>query len=346
MGGNALNFETRRASRNEYDVIRSYVLLALRTFFNDSSRRIEEIPAYRQKPDFGDLDVLLETRTGDLYHYKTIITELFNPKQVVQNGHIYSFDYDNFQVDLILTPTDIFQTSIDYFSNNDAGNLAGRLAKKLGFKYGHDGLTYMFRGEDQTHSVYDETIVSKDTAAIHKFLDLDHQRFIEGFDTLEEMFIWIASSKYFHSDIYLFHNRNYTSRIRDQKRKTYNQFLTWCAVTPVLNAYPWTQMREQDGYAGKPEFLKLALDTFPDFATRHAEIVKKHANHKIVTGKFNGNIVRELTGFEGRQLGEFMQHLLNNNGGKEHVYKSLLLATNFDVNSFIMLNVKTFNVQQ
>jgi hypothetical protein len=341
MGGNALDFETKRLAKVDYQQVRDHVLTTLISQFTDS-RRIKEIPAYRSKPDFGDLDVLFETFAGDAYNVKEIITTLFSPKQIVQNGHVYSFDYDNFQVDLILTPTAIYQTSVDYFSQNDRGNLIGRISKKLGFKYGHDGLVYMFRKDDLTHSVYAEATVSTDTKQIMKFLDLDYDTFANGHDTLEEMFRFVASSKYFHPDIYLLQNRNHTSRTRDKKRKTYNQFLTWCAETPNLNAYPWTHMREQDGYAGKPEFLKMALETFPEFAKKHAEIVKKHFEYDLVHKKFNGDVIREITGFEGKQLGEFMQHLLNSNGGKEAVHQFLLPKTTEEVREFVLVQFENF----
>lgn len=56
MGGKAIkNTPVRRFERSEYFELEARVLAQLRSDF--SGRRIEAIPAYRAKPDFGDMDV-------------------------------------------------------------------------------------------------------------------------------------------------------------------------------------------------------------------------------------------------------------------------------------------------
>ncbi len=334
MGGNALKefgIETRRVDRAEYLEIRDTIISNLKSFFQEEPnfliRRVVDIPAYRTKESFGDLDLLLETFSGDSYKYVDVINKLFAPKKIAQNSEVYSFDYKDFQVDLILTPTDDFDTSLSYKAWNDLGNLAGRIYKKLGFKYGHKGLSYMFRQQDQTYNVFAETVVSKDIRQILEFADLDADAFFEGFDTVEQMFRWVSSSKYFHKDIYLLHNRNHVSRTRDRKRKIYNDFLKWCAETPCLPEYPWTQMREQDGYAGKPEFLKLALQKFDRFESIYNAIMLRHEQELIVRSKFNGDIVRTLTGKVGKELGHLMQHIICYCGGKDELREFILTAS-------------------
>ena len=339
MGGNALSeVNTHRLDRAEYLTICDEVLAQLRhnILRHNISRRIVDIPAYRNKESFGDLDILLETFSGDNIDYRSLIIVLFAPKQIVQNNNCYSFDYKDFQIDLILTPTTEFNTTLSYFSWNDLGNLAGRIFKKLGFKYGHRGLSYLFREDDLSHTVYAETIVSQDIQQIMAFGGLDYDKFIQGFDTIDDMFVWISSSKYFHKDIYLFHNRNHISRTRDKKRKNYHLFLEWCANTPNLNAYPWTEMREQDGYAGKPEFLELARKQFDGFAAEYDCIVGKHNEHKIFREKFNGNIVCELTGLTGKDLGMFMQHMTKIHGGKESMFEEMWFLEQVDIIAMIL----------
>ena len=342
MGGNALTqVQTHRLARKEYFVLRDRVLGVLQSSFKDG-RRIIDIPAYRTKDSFGDLDVLIESFPGDSVRYIDLLTELFHPRQIVPNSGIYSFDVENFQVDLILTPSDDFDTSLAYFSWNDLGNLTGRIFKKLGFKYGHKGLSFMFRENDKSHSVYASPVISRNMKQILEFGDLDYTRFEQGFDTVDEMFRWVSSSKYFHKDIYLLHNRNNTSRTRDKKRKIYNEFLKWCEVTPGLPEYPWTEMREQDGYAGKPEFVAMAFGAFEGFADIYAEIVLKHQLNLQVKEKFNGSVVSHLTGFTGKTLGEFMQNLINGNGGRDVLQPFLLSASTSDIERFVMLEKDKF----
>jgi len=331
MGGNALKeITTRRVDREEYIKIRDYVIekissgIANHSFVN---RRILDIPAYRTKESFGDLDILLETFSGESLNYADMIHGWFSPKQLVTNSGVYSFDYENFQIDLILTPTEYYDTSLSYYSWNDLGNLAGRIFKKLGFKYGHKGLSYIFRDKDNQFNSFAEIVVSKDIKKIIEFGDLNYEEFIVGFDTVEQMFRWVSKSKYFHKDIYLLHNRNHISRTRDKKRKIYNEFRTWCETAQGLPEYPWTEMREQDGYAGKPEFLQLALKTFDGFDIQHCKILSQHENLLRVKQNFNGEIVSRITGLQGKELGVFMQHFVNSIGGKSELIRNFLHAT-------------------
>lgn len=349
MGGNALKeIETRRVQRDEYFEIKDEVLFKLRTFNsvhkNTTSiyppdRRFTDILAYSSKSDFGDLDILIETFDDDVLDWKEVIEFLFEPKQIVRNPiktytegeradpnrkskeGVISFDVRGFQVDFILTPTEYFQTSIDYYNWNDLGNLCGRIYKKMGFKYGHKGMSYLFRDENNVFNVYDEQVICHDQRIILEFADLNYDEFCQGFDTLEDAFLWLTRSKYFHPDIFLLENRNYKSRVRDEKRRVYNYFLKWCAEQTGLNQYHWPEMKEQLGYAGNTEFLRLALKTIPGFAALHCKVVFLYEQKLRVQEKFNGQVVHTLTGLTGKSLSLFMKYMLDKRGGKKEAQK-------------------------
>lgn len=342
MGGNALkSVETVRLSREDYEVLSQEVLAKLQSLPELSGRKISIIQAYRTKESFGDLDVLVESVDGSSVDYLALITKAFQPKEIAQNSSCYSFDIRNFQVDFILTPTDDYETSVNYFAWNDLGNLTGRIFKKLGFKYGHRGLSYIFRDEGNANNSYHEAVVSKDLKAILEFGDLDYDAFVKGFDTVEEIFYWVSKSKYFHKDIYLLHNRNHVSRTRDKKRKTYKEFLVWCEETPGLNTYPWTIMREQDGYAGSPEFLKDALVRFPSFYKVYHEVKNMHENILKAKDKFNGEVVKEAILLEGSNLGKFMASIMKSVGGKQAMSMKVLGMSSEEIHQMIVEHFTT-----
>jgi hypothetical protein len=83
---------------------------------------------------------------------------------------------------------------------------------------------YMFR----------EILLTREYEAALFFLGYDPERFREGFENLEDIFKYVAGSRYFNRDIFLLENRNAQSRIRDRKRPTYTKFLTWCEDRPNL----------------------------------------------------------------------------------------------------------------
>ena len=310
MGGNALKqTETRRYQRDEYLALEAEVLNRLRTDF--PNRRIEAIRAYREKDSFGDMDVLLESDDlhRDLYNFRDLrryVVERFNSKQAVTNGGVVSFEYKEFQIDLITTSALNFETSVNYFAWNDLGNLMGRIAHKLGFKYGHEGLSMTFRDGDYQ---YAEINLSKDPKAIVEFLGYNYDRFVAGFDTVQDIFDFTVSTEFFNKEIYALENRNHTSRTRDRKRKTYNQFLTWIETAPNLPEYPWASLKEQGGREYKKQFMERAFKFFPNFKEQHDKVQAEFQLWKQSRENFNGDLVREWTGLQDQDLGKFMKFL-------------------------------------
>lgn len=188
MGGQALKNTTIRCyTKPEYIQLCGEVLDILKQDF--PTHKIAAIQAYRTKQSFGDLDILFETNQTplDLLAY---IKQTFKPNEYYKNGNVISFDYKQFQIDLIGTPSDDFDISYHYFAWNDLGNIVGRLYHKMGFKYGHNGLSLIFKNENYQ---YAELCFSKNIEQILAFADLDSQRFLQGFDTLEDIFSFAAS---------------------------------------------------------------------------------------------------------------------------------------------------------
>lgn len=306
MGGNAIKNAIRLDANDYYELTRT-ILYKLEKYFNDSE--IYLLPSYRNKKDFGDADILLEvtqnvSRLNNLdVHIKSIFPDT---KEIVKNSHVYSFEQSNFQIDLILVPTKNFVTSKNYYSYSDLGNLQGRIAHKLGFKYGHDGLTYYFR--DGTYQ-FDEILISKDINKIFQLLDYDVNRFRKGFDDLEDIFQFAASSKYFNKNIYEYDNRNHTARVRDRKRLAYRLFLEWIEKTEGLPTYPWQSFSEKGGRVDKSEFLNISYEIFPEFKEKYEDTKRRFIIHKETKEKFNGNIVSELTRLKNIELGNFMKFI-------------------------------------
>lgn len=276
---------------------------ALKLAFPNS--RVEPVKAYRTKQSFGDMDVLVEVvddASGTNRH--DVLTKTFNPNEMVKNGSVVSFDYKEFQVDVLFTPTEEYQTSVDYFAWNDLGNFVGRLSHKLGFKFGHDGLKFVFR--DGTY-LFRELVVSRDTKKTMEFLDLDYDRYVQGFDTMEDVFKFASASKYFNKQMYNEENRNHRSNVRDKKRKNYHDFVVWMNETPGLPEYPWADLKEQGGPKFKDQFMQLAFDHFDGFKEQFEKTLADFEQAAMVKEKFNGLLVSEWTGLTDKQLGEFMK---------------------------------------
>lgn len=307
MGGNALAATCRRHNKEEYYAKEEEILFALKGLFPHS--RAYPIKAYRSKDSFGDCDVLLESL--DLpSNWIDLVAEVFDSKQVIKNGNVCSFEYYELQVDIIVTKPEDFNSSAQYFDYNDLGNLVGRIAHSMGLKLGHDGLTYKWRLSD--NHVFKEITLLKDWKDILPVLGYSYERYKQGFETLDEMFQFVVSSPFFNKDIYLLHNRNHTSRVRDKKRKTYMSFLKYCET--------YKQTHEQDintdivNYHGsdKRHWLNYLFSSIEGFKEQYEEVQAEYECEQKFKERFNGNLVKEWCGIDGKELGNFMQWLKAN----------------------------------
>lgn len=310
MGGNALS--SSGATRCSRDV----AMHALEDFQSrfaqitghlGSAARVEPIAAYRQKPDFGDLDVLVDSRVFQSIPPQSVVEALSNTYGSalpwVKNGPVLSVglplpdDGQCLQLDLISTPSAEFDFSLGYFSWNDMGNLVGRVAHKMGLKFGHDGLWLPMRDGTNLH---DELLVTRNFESALSFLGFDAARWREGFDSLDDIYQFVACGERFNPDLYPLEHRNHTARVRDKKRPVYMGFLRWIETQQTLNRYPWQQ--------DKSAYLPEVMTTFPALQAEYERSLVRLAQSKAVRACFNGEVVTEITGLTGKALGMFMAH--------------------------------------
>lgn len=292
VGGNALAlFGARRYDREEYLVISDEILYKLDHHMPEKS--FMEIPYYRNKESFGDMDILCLPLTNKDYEYirKVLDTDVF-----LVNGGVMSLLYEGLQVDIIPMPLKYFTTSYKYYAYNDLGNLLGKIFHKFGLKYGHRGLTMPLR--DGTHQ-YAEIEVSRNLRETLEFLGLSYDKYKEGFENLEEIYEYVESSKYFSPDIYWYENLNSINKVRDRKRSTYQGF-----VKRNEGKEPRITFSKN-----KEKYLDMIFKHFPESYEKYKEARLLHLRGLNIKEKFNGVLVSEWTGLTGKELGNFMCYL-------------------------------------
>lgn len=179
MGG--LLFNTKRMPKEEFLPFVQEVEGKLRMHTN---YRFFVPKWIRDKEDFGDLDIVVETPVDN-----EVFKNIFKAEKFNSNGPCFSIVYKDFQVDFIKHSPEDFESSMNYYCYNDLGNLIGRLAQRFNLKFGPDGLRYTYYT-----GVKSEMNVSKDINMILSFLDLDVNKFHQGFETRKELFDFIEWS--------------------------------------------------------------------------------------------------------------------------------------------------------
>src|SRR5690606_15753351 len=202
-------------------------------------------------------------------------------------GHVYSTVVRDFQVDYFIRAPELLDATYHYLSFNDLGNLIGKIYRRLGLKYGEEGLVYVFRREQQP-SYKRELPVSRDWPRILGFLELDVAAWQAGFERLEQMFAWVVASPYFSVAPYQSLDR--TTERRARSRPTMTRFIAWLEAEGVAKRGEYRD--------GRDAYVEPMAAAFPE-----ADLVRALADERAqeqqanaLRSKFDGALVREWTG--------------------------------------------------
>lgn len=344
MGGSALSVATQRIDAAAYARMGDHVIAWLDRLVPGGRATI--VPSYRNKLDFGDMDVMVERealqRAGgpDMLVHRASVD--FGSRAHFRNGYVTSVEYRHggdgpgVQLDLISAPAATFAFELAYLSWNDLGNLIGRVAHRMGFRYGMDGLVYMLRDGD--HAFATVTVTTNVPRAL-EFLGYDPERFNAGFDAMEDLFEYTASSRYFAPELYLLENRNHTSRTRDRKRKTYSAFLDWLAdgkAPATEDRHVWAARDDHESSGvERMAFVIGARNRFPAFACELDKALHERRMLREAHERLNGRLVAQWTGLADRDLGVLMRRLNDKLGPIERKHAWLMAATTAQVQAFV-----------
>lgn len=294
MGGNALkNTKTKRI--NEL-VTYNKIKLIIKNTLEENQYVIEEIKEVPNKNSFGDLDLLYYT--SDKKELRQDITKLFNPNEIVHNGEVLSFDFQEFQIDLIKCISFEQMTLAKfYFSYGDLGSIIGTICTHCGLKFGHYGLfailyenTIFPKNEFDPTKTIQSILLSNNPEHICLFLELDWKKYLKGFDNLIDIFEWIIQCKYFNMEIFTKINHAQSSRLN--KRQMYINFIEYLGIKKdditrksIIKINVQSEAIEFFNKSDDIKMIKTQLET-----------------KKVVQSKFSGKYLAEL-GYNGKQIG-------------------------------------------
>jgi hypothetical protein len=299
MGGNAIkNHETIRLNKPEFLALEADVLGKLQATYPD--KKIKSLVYYSEKNDFGDLDILIESPQPNAKDLDKTLYE-FGTKEIYHNNHFVSFEYQKFQVDLIFVSPEQFDFADFYFSYNDLNNLVGRIANNFGLKFGWQGLWYPLKNYETDGN--GEVLISLDRRKTYDFLGMDYDRYLKGFNNLEEIFQFVVSSKYFSKKIFAYENLKHANRLRNRKRRTYQSFLDWLGSYHSKKQYKFNE--------DKKVYLRKVKKAFPEAQLSHHIALYKTKKRRLkkIRHRFNGKLLMQWIPAikPGKELGSFIK---------------------------------------
>jgi hypothetical protein len=345
MGGRALRqygIKTERKSSKDFFKLASEISVQLSyglgvtnsvpiKFKYSPSITSAPVRCYRTKQNHGDLDVLIKIDNdfkNKKINLRDYVQKHFNPQVIHNNGGVLSFDYDNFQVDFIPIHESNWEISQVYFSYDPLGNIMGKTFHKLNLSYGWDGLKYKYRNFNGRNS--HDIIISKNPKKIFKFGGYDYDRYLRGFDRIEEIFEFVINGEYFDSEIFKMKNLSAIDRKRNKKRGSYHKFLKYIDDNNIEKIYNF--------FNDKSLYL-IEIERFFPEANLHKKIKKYNEEDEInrqINLKFNGRLIMGwIPGLKGKRLGDAInkfKHFLGED------YKQIILNSTTNELKKIFIN--------
>jgi hypothetical protein len=291
MGGKLFNLP--RMPRDAYLEVEA----AARRYLDEALPGQYRIPRYYgDKPDFGDLDVLVASRPD----WDAVRAEMVRHLGIAETkvvGHVFSTVYRGLQTDFFVTPERYLESAYTFMCFNDLGNFIGRICRRFDLKYGERGLAYVYRRAGGNYQV--DLEVTRDFARTCAFLGLDHAAWLAGFASLPEMFEWVIRSPWFSVAPYLDEADSHLRR-RASERTTVSRFIAYLRDNGV---------DKRVDFADRRSYLPMVVAAFPE-ADLPAQIAREEAaeaRQAELSAKFGGKrVMRLVPGLEGKALGELM----------------------------------------
>jgi hypothetical protein len=260
------------------------------------------VKCYRTKADHGDLDLLIKhTSNVTGINWRDYIEKYLNPRAIYSNGGVYSFDYQEFQIDFIPIPEEKWESALVYFSYDPLGNIMGKTYHKFNLSYGWEGLFYKYRNYRGSNSK--NILLTNDVRRIFDFGGYDYDRYLKGFDTLEDIFKFCIDCKYFDTEMFQMESLNSIDKKRNRKRVSYHIFLEYLKNNNINTRYAFEE--DKDMYL-------IDIDVaFPEvnLLEQLHELQVKDEHDQALAEKFNGNIVMQwFPTFKGKALGVAMSN--------------------------------------
>jgi hypothetical protein len=316
MGGNL--FRLPRMPHAEY-VVREQAIRA----FLDARAQPYRIPRYyANKPDFGDMDVIVPSRP-DWDVVRAAIARDLGVTQTKAVGRVFSVAFQGLQTDFFAVPEPFVDSTYVFMSFNDLGNLLGRICKRFNLKWGEHGLSYVFRRANSDHHVVDLPLTT-DFARVCAFLGLDHAAWRAGFADLPQMFAWTIASPYFSVVPYL-DEISGTLAARATDRPTIAQFIAFLRDRGV---------DQRPEFADKTSYVAQIAAAFPeaDLPAQLEAERQREARALAASAKFSGKLVMRLRPeVAGKALGELIAAFKRSIAPDGDGFEQWVLATPSDV---------------
>jgi len=163
--------------------------------------RLGTLRSYRSKQDFSSLELLVAAPVegplrADLTQF--FLQEVCTGASVVHDKRL-ALQYKEFKVDVLFVPPKHMDMTLAHLAYQELGELISKVAHAQGMSLSGEGLVYRVR--DGVLMVADIELATTWESAL-ELLGYSHSRWLEGFDGLDDVFAFVASSPLFMPSLF------------------------------------------------------------------------------------------------------------------------------------------------
>ena len=350
MGGLAFSshpsLRISRLSPSQYRSLCPLILSRIQPLYHTA-----QIPrSAPEKPSHGDIDILAHTPRNGLTTEQTAQT--LNASANIKGGFCWVFavpfaaypcvsypeddDVEGqaessddgrescFQVDLSTISAQRFELGLMVHEHGDAWMLIGSMMKRRDLSISDKGLA-LTMSEIQRSSLGGKKagrlLLSGDKTEIFAYLGLNAKKWDRGFETLEELFVWVAECRFYKRNRFLKTESKAIEVGKKATGKEKKELGRWMWVKFVeewVPAHPDVGVEEMDM---KDDVKEEVLERWGKQA-EHERLIETHKRKEAVASIWKD--IAAMVPLEGRDLGELMKRLKKVAGSDEPQLKSVI----------------------
>lgn len=315
MGGKAFANEpsklpTPRMPPSVYHHLRQTYISLLSSLYE----RVASPVACPEKSSHGDIDILVSSpRDPTQPPTPAILAHTLSAVKTINSGPVKSFavpypdEPGNFvQVDVQVCKPALFDWELFHSSYGDLWNILGTAIRSFGLTVNHRGLHLRIREIEAVERKQSLLFLTCEPDAVLRFVGLDVAEYHTGWTRVDDMFAFLARSRFSTKEAYVRRELKANDRKRMAGREIYRRFVEdWMPRwTDGGNAdFPqkggeddeeWEEIRK----ARRTAVLQEALDQFGQQAEYDAKVAEWKAKRKQWLGKSEGREDRKIRAIE------------------------------------------------
>lgn len=206
------------------------------------------------------------------------------------------FELNSVQIDIMINDEKHMDFATCFYSYNDLSSLfIKKICSTKNLMLTTSGLYFDLK--DNENKFVSKILVTDSFNEVLELFDFDVNIFRSGFKSIDDIFDFIVSSKYFNSGKF---NKNLFNKV---DLLSYSSRPVFKSIVDRLNSNEVLPARYDN------DFLLNSFHMLPQFKKRiiDREIIEK--NRLVSKELFNGGIVSKITGLSGENLGKLMQSI-------------------------------------